>query len=45
MCQDKAGLRELDMAKKRFSPEQFFAKYKDSEKSRKTPLLGGSVFG
>jgi putative transposase len=27
------------------TPEQFIAKYKDSERSRKTPLLGGSVFG
>jgi putative transposase len=27
------------------TPEQFVAKYKDSERSRKTPLLSGSVFG
>jgi len=27
------------------TPEQFVAKYKDSERSPKTPLLGGSVFG
>jgi len=27
------------------TPEQFVAKNKDSQRSRKTPLLGGSVFG
>jgi putative transposase len=27
------------------TPQQFVAKYKDSERSRKTPFLGRSVFG